>query len=219
MHVGHEMNSAAAMLATLLERYPSLGSCRASIEASCKTLERCFAADGKLLLCGNGGSAADCEHIAGELLKGFERERPLHEDLRRTFAVQGDDGAELGAKLQQGLPAISLTSHPSVATAFANDVDPDLVFAQLVVALGRPSDVLLAITTSGRARNLILAAQAAKAVGMKTIALTGRGGGRLATLCDITIDAPGEATADVQELHMPIYHYLCRALEARFFPE
>jgi D-sedoheptulose 7-phosphate isomerase len=207
------------MLARLIERYPPLGSCRASIEAAREAIERCFADGGKLLLCGNGGSAADCEHIAAELLKGFERKRPLPEDLRRALAAQGDDGAELGAKLQQGLPAISLVGHPSLATAVANDIDPDLVFAQLVTALGSVGDVLLALSTSGRGRNVFLAGVTAKALGMVTIALTGRGGGRLGKLCDICIDAPGETTADVQEMHVPIYHYLCRAIEERFFSD
>jgi D-sedoheptulose 7-phosphate isomerase len=207
------------MLQNLLDRYPPLGSCRASIEAAREALERCFANGGKLLLCGNGGSAADCEHIAAELLKGFERKRPLPDDLRRALAAQGDDGAELGAKLQQGLPAISLVGHPSLATAAANDIGPDLVFAQLVTALGMPGDVLLAISTSGRGRNLAAAALVARALGMATIALTGRGGGRLGGLCDVCIDAPGETVADVQEMHVPIYHYLCRAVEERFFPD
>jgi D-sedoheptulose 7-phosphate isomerase len=207
------------MLARLIERYPPLGSCRASIEAARQAIERCFAEGGKLLLCGNGGSAADCEHIAGELLKGFERDRPLPAELRRALAAQGDDGADLGAKLQQGLPAISLVGHPSLATAMANDIDPDLVFAQLLTALGRPGDVLLAISTSGRGRNLVAAALVSRALGLVTIALTGRGGGRLGKLSDICIDAPGETTADVQEMHVPIYHYLCRAIEERLFSE
>lgn len=211
------MNAADAMLARLFERYPPLGSCRASIEAAREAIEGCFANGGRLLLCGNGGSAADCEHIAAELLKGFERKRPLPEDLRRALAAQGDDGAQLGAKLQQGLPAISLVGHPGLATAVANDIDPDLVFAQLVTALGSVGDVLLALSTSGRGRNVFLAAVTAKALGMVTIALTGRGGGRLGKLCDICIDAPGETTADVQEMHVPVYHYLCRAIEERFF--
>jgi D-sedoheptulose 7-phosphate isomerase len=208
-----------AMLARLIERYPVLGSCRREIEAAREALQTAFEAGGKLLLCGNGGSAADCEHIAGELLKGFERKRPLAEETRRALAQQGDDGAELGAKLQQGLPAISLVGHASLASAFANDVDGDLIFAQLVNALGKPGDVLLAISTSGLGRNVVMAGLTARALGMVTIALTGRGGGRLAKVCHIAIDAPGETTPDVQELHVPIYHYLCRAIEARFFPE
>jgi D-sedoheptulose 7-phosphate isomerase len=207
------------MLERLLERYPPLGSCRAGIEAARAALGSCFEAGGKLLLCGNGGSAADCEHIAGELLKGFERKRPLAEELRRALAQQGDEGAELGAKLQEGLPAIPLVGHPSLASAFANDVEASLVFAQLVSVLGDPGDVLLTLSTTGRARNVVMAVYAARALGLVTIALTGRGGGRLARLCDICIDAPGDTTAEVQELHVPIYHYLCRALEARFFPE
>lgn len=213
------MSATEAMLARLLERYPPIGSCRAGIEAAREAMERCFEGGGKLLLCGNGGSAADCEHIAGELLKGFERKRPLAEEAHRALSRQGDDGAELGAKLQRGLPAIPLVGFPSLASAFANDVDGTLVFAQLVNALGNRGDVLLAMSTTGRGRNVAMAAIAARALGMVTIALTGRGGGKLARLCDMSIDAPGENTAEVQEMHVPIYHYLCRAIEERFFPD
>ncbi|MFB3880513.1 MAG: SIS domain-containing protein [Armatimonadota bacterium] len=207
------------MLARLLERYPPLGSCRAGIEAAREALERCFEGGGKLLLCGHGGSAADCEHIAGELLKGFELKRPLAEEAHRALSRQGDEGAELGAKLQRGLPAIPLTGFPSLASAFANDVDGTLVFAQLVNALGRPGDALLAISTTGAGRSIAMAAIAAKALGMVTIALTGRGGGKLRELCDIVVDAPGGTTPEVQEMHVPIYHYLCRAIEERFLSD
>jgi D-sedoheptulose 7-phosphate isomerase len=125
----------------------------------------------------------------------------------------------LAEKLQQGLPAISLVGHLSLTTAFANDVDPQLVFAQLVTALGKPGDVLLAISTSGEAKNVILAARAARALGLVTIGLTGRDGGRLDTLCEVCIRVPADNTATAQELHVPVYHYLCRALEARFFAD
>ncbi len=213
------MNDADAMLARLIERYPPLASCRLQIEAARQALETAFETGGKVLLCGNGGSAADCDHIAAELLKGFERKRPLSDEMRKALAKQGDDMAELGARLHKGLPAISLVGHHALTTAFSNDVDPDLVFAQLVCALGCPGDVLVAISTSGRSRSVLLAARTARALGLVTIGLTGRGGGPLAGACDITIDAPGETTPDVQEMHLPIYHYLCRAVEATFFPE
>jgi D-sedoheptulose 7-phosphate isomerase len=204
-------------LASLLGRYPQLAACRDEIAESRDALIAAYEAGHKLLLCGNGGSAADCEHIAGELLKGFERRRPLLDDLRAKLAAQGSDGQKLAAKLQRALPAISLAGHPSLASAFANDVDPHMVFAQLVAALGSPGDVLLALSTSGSARNVILAARAARALGLVTIGLSGGAGGRLAPLCDICIRVPGETTADIQELHRPVYHFLCRALEAHFF--
>jgi len=208
---------ASELLESLVAKHPALMACKADIAAARDTLIQAYEAHHKLLLCGNGGSAADCEHIAGELLKGFERKRPLSEDLRGRLAAQGREGASLAEKLQQALPAISLCGHPSLATAFANDVDPALVFAQLVCALGSRGDVLLAISTSGTARNVILALRAARALGLSTIGLSGQGGGDLAPLSDVLIDVPGESTADTQELHLPVYHYLCRALEAHFF--
>lgn len=206
-------------LDALLARRPELAPCRAQIAAAREALIAAFARGGKLLLCGNGGSAADCEHIAGELLKGFERERPLPEDLRARLAGQGPEGELLAARLQRALPAVALTTHVSFATAFANDVDPRLAFAQLVQALGREGDALLAITTSGGSENVVLTARAARAVGMTVIGLTGPSGGPLAALCDVCITAPGEGTAEIQESHQAVYHHLCREVEAHFFPQ
>ena len=206
-------------LKSLLARRPDLAICATHISAAREALIAVFARGGKLLLCGNGGSAADCEHIAGELLKGFEKARPLPEELRARLASQGPEGKSLAAHLQRALPAIALTTHVSFATAFANDVEPQMVFAQLVQALGRPGDGLLAITTSGSSANVLLAARTARAMGMTVIGLTGGTGGGLAALCDVCIVAPGDATAAVQESHLPIYHYLCREIEAHFFPE
>lgn len=205
------------LLDALVARHPDLAACRDDIAAARDSLIRAYEEGHKLLLCGNGGSAADCEHIAGELLKGFERRRPLPEESRRRLAAQGREGELLAEKLQRALPAISLCGHPSLATAFANDVDPLLVFAQLVAALGSAGDVLLAISTSGAAENVMHAARAARALGLGTIGLSGRGGEGLAALCDVLIDVPGESTAEVQELHVPVYHHLCRAVEAHFF--
>ena len=205
------------LLDSLVARHPSLAACRDDIAAACDALIGAYAGGRKLLLCGNGGSAADCEHIAGELMKGFERRRPLSVEVRDRLAAQGREGELLAEKLQQALPAISLCGHPSLATAFANDVDATLVFAQLVAALGSAGDVLLAISTSGSAANVIHAARAARALGLGTIGLSGRGGGGLADVCDVLIDVPGESTAEIQELHVPVYHHLCRAVEAQFF--
>lgn len=209
--------SAADELDGLLARYPALASCRDQIAEALEVLSASFAGGGKLLLCGNGGSAADCEHIAGELLKGFERARPLPADAQRALAAQGPEGEALARTLQGALPAISLVGHISLSSAFANDVAPEMVFAQMVSALGRPGDALLAISTSGKARNVVHAARTARALGLRVIGLSGQGGGTLAEMCDACIIAPGQGTAAVQELHVPIYHFLCRALEARFF--
>jgi D-sedoheptulose 7-phosphate isomerase len=204
-------------LDALVHKYPSLGQCEAAIGAARDALIAAYEDGCKLLLCGNGGSAADCEHIAGELLKGFERSRPLRAELRSALAAQGPEGEEMAETLQQGLPAISLTGHTSFTSAWANDVEADLAFAQLVVALGRAGDVLLAISTSGEARNIALAARAARARGMTVVGLSGGDGGALAPLCDVCVTVPGGSVAETQELHRPVYHYLCRAVEAHFF--
>ena len=213
------MSASDELLTKLLEAHPRLAACRDEIAAARDHLVKAYEQGHKLLLCGNGGSAADCEHIAGELLKGFERRRPLRAETKERLASQGAEGRVLAEGLQQALPALSLVGHVSLATAFANDVDARLVFAQLVTAWGSPGDVLLAISTSGEARNVILAARAARALGLVTIGLTGRDGGGLGSLCDVWVRVPAASTAEAQELHVPVYHYLCRALEARFFPE
>ncbi len=201
----------------LLSRHPRLAECRESIEATLARLVACFQGGHKLLLCGNGGSAADCEHIAGELLKGFLSKRPL--PAERKAKLTGADAAYIADNLQRGLPAVSLVNQIALGTAFANDVATDLIFAQLVTALGAPGDVLLGISTSGNARNVRLAAQTARAFGLGVIGLAGRSGGELAALCDVCIRVPADETPDVQELHLPAYHYICRALETHFFPE
>jgi len=211
--------SGGEQLTRLVARYPALAGCRDEIAAAAEQLVACFRGGGKLLLCGNGGSAADCEHIAGELLKGFERERPLPGGLRERLEAAGAIGGELAGRLQAGLPAISLCGHPSLASALANDVEPALVFAQLVCALGAKGDALMALSTSGKARNVVLAAVTARALGMSVVGLSGRGGGDLGQWCDVLIDVPGSTTAEVQELHLPVYHHLCRVLEAQFFSE
>lgn len=203
----------------LFRRRPELHTCAEQIEAAREALISVFAGGGKLLLCGNGGSAADCEHIAGELLKGFEKPRPLQEELRARLRAQGPEGEQLAACLQRALPALSLTTHTSFATAFANDVAPHLVFAQLVQALGRPGDGLIAISTSGNSENVLLAARTARAVGMTVVGLTGGDGGELAPLCDVCLVVPGPGTAEIQEGHQAVYHHLCRELENYFFSD
>ena len=205
-------------LNVLVERYPELSACIHDIEQAIDVIVDSYANGGKLLLCGNGGSFADCEHIVGELMKGFLKKRPIsaeqREDMKSKCALLDEDTLD---KLQCGLPAISLPSLSSLNSAFANDVDPTLVYAQSVFALGTENDVLVAISTSGNAQNVSLAAKVAKSIGMKVVAMTGVGGGNLAKLSDVCIKAPKSETYKVQELHLPIYHCICAAIEKHFF--
>jgi D-sedoheptulose 7-phosphate isomerase len=197
----------------LCQRIPDLEVCRNSIRQATELLIEAFSGGSKLLLCGNGGSAADCEHIAGELIKRFSASRPLPSELANRL------GTELAQNLHGGLPALSLPSMIGFHTAFANDDDPAFAFAQQVIAFGKPGDILLAISTSGNSQNLVHAVTTAKAVGLKTIALTGDSGGKLAPLCDLTIHAPASDTPRVQEFHLPIYHSICTVVENTLFPE
>ena len=202
----------------LLSRYPALAPCRAAIMAACDALVRSYAAGGKLLVCGNGGSAADADHIVGELMKGFLSARPLPEAQRaRLRAADAELGPGLAGRLQGALPAINLAAASALATAFANDVNAELTYAQAASGYGRSGDVLLGISTSGNAVNVRSALCVARAVGMTTIGLTGRGGGKMAGLCDILIDVPATRTFEVQELHLPVYHCVCATVEAHFF--
>jgi D-sedoheptulose 7-phosphate isomerase len=207
------LSKAKEHLETLVERLPALALCRADIDRAFNALVACFRAGGKLLVCGNGGSAADAEHISGELLKGFLSRRPLDAALRSSLPPP------LGDLLQKGLPAIPLGGFVSLSTAFANDVEPQACFAQLALALGRPGDTLWGISTSGDARNVAWACETAHAAGMTTIGLTGRSGGKLATLADICIRVPADRTPDIQEFHLPVYHCLCAMLEEELFGE
>lgn len=208
------------MLKKLLTRYPSLSVCAESLTAAAVSMINCYCHGGKLLLCGNGGSCADCEHISGELMKGFLKKRPLSAEQKAAMrtACPTLEG-ELLDRLQGGLPAVALPSLSSLNTAFANDVDPALMYAQSVLALGKPGDILLAISTSGNAANVVAAAKVAKGLGLTVIALTGAGGGRLAQLADIAVCVPETETYKVQELHLPVYHYLCASVETAFFEE
>lgn len=203
-------------LSTLIKRYPSLAAMKQPLAAACDLLEASFRAGGKLLLCGNGGSACDCEHIAGELMKSFVLPRPLDTDECAALTNAGDDGT-LGGRLQNGLPCLVLNGLPGLSSAFSNDADPALTFAQQAWVYARPGDVLLGITTSGSSRNVVLASQAAKARGAKVIGLTGAKLGRLAPLCDVLLAVPDTETYRVQELHLPVYHAICLELEERFF--
>jgi D-sedoheptulose 7-phosphate isomerase len=204
-------------LPALLERYPMLQACERELRAAFELLAATYRNGNKLLVCGNGGSAADSEHIVGELMKGFLKRRPI--SAADAAKLEAAGGKEIAGRLQGSLAAISLPSQMSLLTATANDGNYDLTFAQQVYGLGRAGDALLAISTSGTSLNVCNAVIVAKAFGLKSIALTGKSGGDLAPLADIAIRAPSDNVAEIQELHLPIYHWLSTELEAAFFPE
>ena len=195
----------------LIVRYPEVSACREPLEQAIAAIVSMYRDGGTLLVCGNGGSAADCEHICGELLKGFLSRRPLSENKKALLRP------EIADRLQGGIKAIPLPSLTAAMTAFGNDVSSDLAFAQLVWVLGEPKGVFLGISTSGNSKNVCAAAEAARAKGMTTIAMTGQDGGALAQLCDIVVKAPRTETYQIQELQLPIYHALCAEAEAQIF--
>ena len=199
------------MLNELMTRYPQLRVCEEAILCAEKMMLDTYREGGKILVCGNGGSAADCDHIAGELLKGFAMGRELSGDLR---AAMGED---LAGRLQMGLPAISLPAQGAVISAFCNDVDAKTVYAQLTLALAKQGDVLWCISTSGNSENCVQAARAAKALGVHVIAMVGERECALDALCDVVLHAPAKETYRVQEYHLPMYHWLCAEIEEHFF--
>ena len=209
-----------SILQELIDRYPALEACRESIVQAFDALVRTHGSDGKLLIAGNGGSAADSDHISGEMTKSFRFKRALDPALQsRLEELYGDDGVELSKNLEGGLKAIPLTVFNAANSAFNNDVAPEAAYAQLVQVFGREGDVFLGITTSGNSKNIILALMAAKARGMTTIALTGSKGGKCVGLADICIRVPEDETFKVQELHLPVYHALCAMVESALFSE
>ena len=206
-----------AYLQECVRRTPALAGCYDAMTEAFFLMETCWRGGGKLLLCGNGGSAADCLHITGELMKGFILPRRIEEQTADRLRAACPDGALLAQSLQEALPAISLVSETSLVTAYANDVRPELAFAQQVWGYGRPGDVLMGISTSGNSDNVVYAMETARFRGLATIALTGAGGGRLRAFSDVCIAVPEREPHRVQELHLPVYHALCLALEAAFF--
>lgn len=202
----------------LIERYPKLEPEKDNILKAFELMKDCYKNEGKLLVAGNGGSAADAEHIVGELMKGFVELRKLPQEfIDKLVEADSDMGKELGDKLQGSLPAIALVGHVALSTAYLNDVDPTLGFAQQLNGYGNKGDVFLAISTSGNSNNILYACTVAKAKGMKIVGLTGGTGGRLKEMADVTIVAPESETYKIQEFHLPIYHWLCLALEECFF--
>jgi len=206
------------MLNELLSRYPSLVNCKEAIRQAAAELIRCYTDGKKVMTCGNGGSCADADHIVGELMKGFLKKRPVKDSVKIRMQEQYPFlDAELLDGLQCGLPAVSLCSLTALNTAVCNDIDPQLIYAQSVFGLGKKGDVLICMSTSGNAKNVCAAAQVAKAFGITVIGLTGSKGGRLKELADVCVCVPETETYKIQELHLPIYHYICATVEARFF--
>lgn len=202
----------------LVERYPSLESAKDDIVAAYLLMEECYENGGKLLVAGNGGSAADAEHIVGELMKGFKMPRKLETDFAEKLVTENQElGAVLAENLQGALPAIALDGHPALSTAYMNDCEPLLCFAQQVNGYGKSGDVFLGISTSGNSKNVLFAATTAHAKGMKVIGLTGAKDSKLKDMSDVCIKAPQTETYMIQELHLPIYHCLCLMLEDKFY--
>jgi len=209
-----------AILDDLINRYDALQDCYHAIYQTIDLLIASYQHGHKLLVCGNGGSAADADHIVGELMKGFLLPRTLNNNIQEQLNLMFPETAEyLITNLQAPLPAISLVGQTALSTAFSNDKATDLLFAQQVLGYGNKGDVLIAISTSGNSKNVIYAAQMAKFKGMKIISLTGSSGGQLKQLSDVLINAPAEETFKIQEYHLPIYHAICACVENDFFSE
>lgn len=192
----------------LLQRYPMLEACRQSMEKACELMLDVCQKGGTILVCGNGGSAADCEHIVGELMKGF---------LKKREVTDKNIPENLRKNLQGAIPAISLPSQCAVLSAFANDVEPDMVYAQLVYGYAKENDLVIGISTSGNSKNVVNAIETAKCIGAKTLSLTGKNESKLSELSTVTIKVPETETFKVQELHLPVYHYLCAKIENSLF--
>ena len=202
----------------LVERYPSLESVKDDIIAAYLLMEECYENGGKLLVAGDGGSAADAEHIVGELMKGFKMSRKPEADFAEKLVAENRElGSVLAENLQGALPAIALDGHPALSTAYMNDCEPLLCFAQQVNGYGKAGDVFLGISTSGNSKNVLFAATTAHAKGLKVIGLTGAKDSKLKNMSDVCIKAPQTETYMIQELHLPIYHCLCLMLEDKFF--
>lgn len=205
-------------LQELLHRYPQLTSIHDELAQASDLLERSVSAKGKILVCGNGGSAADADHIVGELMKRFIKERPIVQEVQESLKkVDPEIGAMLSSSLEGSIPAICLSAHTALSTAFGNDVDSAISYAQQVSGYGVAGDVFWGLSTSGNAKNVLYAAIVAKAKGLKVLGMTGEGGGLLKDLCDVCIRVPEKETFKIQELHLPIYHWLCIYLESVYW--
>jgi D-sedoheptulose 7-phosphate isomerase len=202
------------LLKQFFECHKELACLEEQVKQAIQVIADAFRKGNKLLVCGNGGSSADADHIVGELMKGFEMKRPLHASLQANLKEQyGNRGATLASVLQQGLPAISLSAHTALVTAVSNDLGGDYIYAQQVAGYGLAGDVFWAISTSGNAHNVLEALIVAKAAGLTTIGMTGETGGEMKGFCDVLLNVPATATARVQEFHLPLYHLICRLVE------
>ncbi len=201
----------------LTERYPALKVAKNDISAAFEALLASVKSGGKIMICGNGGSAADSAHIVGELMKSLKKTRPIDAKTAARLKQYGKEGARLALSLEGAIPAVALMENGAFLTAFSNDKDASVAFAQQVYGLGEQRDALVCISTSGNSENCVLAAVAAKATEIKTVALTGAGGGKLASLADVCVKVPETETYKVQELHLPVYHCICAMLEEEIF--
>ena len=207
-------------ISELIQNYPSLKVCEEEITRATDAIIQCYKNGGKVLICGNGGSSADSGHIVGELMKGFLKMRPISNAQKTDMTANYPEFPEdMFSKLQGSLPAINLTENSVIISAFANDVDPDMSYAQQVLGYADKGDILIGISTSGNAKNVANAVKVARAKGAGTIGLTGKDGGALKSICDTTIVVPQNETYKIQELHLPVYHYICAAVEAAFYNE
>lgn len=206
------------IIQNILNRYPQLACVQESLAAVCSEIITALSGSGTLFMAGNGGSACDCEHLAGELLKGFCSKRPLDGDLQARFVETfGQDGDFIAKSLQKGLRCIALTSHPGFLSAFANDVDASLTYAQQLQALGRENDIVIGFSTSGNADNICKLFMTARILGIKTVLFTGKNHGKAEQYADFVINVPETETYKIQELHLPVYHTLALIIENHFF--
>lgn len=206
------------ILTDLLNRYSELQPLKEQVAAAAEIIIETYKNGGKVLVCGNGGSCSDADHIVGELMKSFEGRRPLTKELQEELvSLSPETGKMLAEKLQQGLPAISLTVHQSLITAIANDISGEVIYAQQLVGWGNKGDVLIGLSTSGNSQNVIDAMIVARAKGMKTIGMTGETGGKMREWSDVLLNVPQRRTAYVQELHLPVYHAICMMVEKEMF--
>lgn len=203
---------------SLYERFPSLCECKDEIENMVLMMLDTYKRGGKILLCGNGGSCADCDHIVGELMKSFMYERkPSDEFVAKLRDVFGEDTEKVASCLQTGIPAISLPSQTAVLSAYLNDVEPEYVYAQLVYGYAKENDMLIGLSTSGNSKNVVNAVKVAKAMGIRTASITGVKESKLSSLCDVCVRVPETETYKVQELTLPVYHHLCASVEKTLF--
>jgi D-sedoheptulose 7-phosphate isomerase len=208
----------APILDLLCEKYPLLNSVKNAVGKAAEMIIGCYSSGGKLLVCGNGGSCSDSEHLVGELMKSFELKRSIKKDIAEKLTeVSPERGNYLAQKLESGLSAISLTSQTALITAICNDIDANLIFAQQVICYGQAKDVLIGLSTSGNSQNVVDACITAKAMNLKVIGLTGMTGGKMKQYCDILVNVPEERTAYVQELQLPVLHVLCNLIENHFY--